>query len=139
MSTLQTTLTGYVRYRGREGHYAFILHRLTGLGILLFLIIHIVDTSFVYFLPSLYDKVISIYRSTPFMLGEIVLLFSGIYHGLNGLRIAWFDLFKPEWWSIEAERKSFWWILGISLILWLPGAVIIGYSLLRHNFGLFGG
>ena len=139
MSTLKTTLTGYVGYRGREGHYAFILHRLTGLGILLFLTIHIVDTAFVYFFPSLYEEAIGIYRSTPFVLGEIALVFSVIYHGLNGLRIAWFDLFKPEWWSIETERKSFWWILGISLTLWLPAAVIMGYSLLRYNFGLFGG
>ena len=56
MSTVKTGLTGYVTYRGREGHYMFLLHRFTGLGTLMFLAIHIVDTAFVYFAPHLYPE-----------------------------------------------------------------------------------
>ncbi len=37
MSSLKTTLSGYAGYRGREGHYSFLLHRITGLGTALFL------------------------------------------------------------------------------------------------------
>lgn len=139
MSSLQTTLKGYASYRGREGHLSFVLHRLTGLGTLLFLIIHIVDTATVYFFPDLYQHAIDLYRSTPFMLGEIGLVFSVIFHGVNGLRIAYLDLRKPSGWHIESQRKSVRSTLIVSIILWLPAAAIMGYNLLHYNFGMFGG
>ena len=139
LSSVRTTFNGYLRYRGREGHYSFLLHRFTGLGTLLFLIIHIVDTSFVYFAPELYGEAIGIYQSTPFMIGEIGLVFSVIYHGVNGFRIIYADMVKPSAWSIKRERISARWTLAISIVLWLPAAGIMGYNMLYYNFGMFGG
>ena len=135
MDTFKLNLTGLTRYNGREGQLSFILHRLSGLGTLLFLAVHILDTSTVYFFPSLYEHAIDLYRSTPFMLGEIGLVFLVIYHGVNGARIAIFDLFEPERWNIDTQRKSAKWTLGISILLWLPAAYIMGLSLLVNNFG----
>ncbi len=135
MDTIKLNLTGLIRYNGREGQLSFILHRLSGLGTLLFLAVHILDTSTVYFFPSLYEHAIDIYRSTPFMLGEIGLVFLVIYHGVNGAKIAIFDLFVPDRWNIDTQRKSAKWTLGISVLLWLPAAYIMGRSLLEHNFG----
>jgi len=63
VENFKTTLSGYVRYRG-QGHYVFLLHRITGLGTLLFLAIHILDTAVVYFAPAFYADAIAIYRST---------------------------------------------------------------------------
>ena len=139
ISSLRTTLVGYARYRGREGHYSFLLHRLTGLGTLLFLTVHILDTSTVYFFPELYDEAIALYQSTPFMIGEMALVFSVIFHGVNGLRIAWFDLFAAGRWAISPQRNSARWTLAVSVLLWLPAAFWMGRSMLIHNFGLFGG
>ncbi|HEX6303699.1 MAG TPA: succinate dehydrogenase, cytochrome b556 subunit [Anaerolineales bacterium] len=136
MDTLDTNVTGLTRYRGREGQISFILHRLTGLGTLLFLSIHILDTATVYFFPSLYEHAIDLYRSTPLMIGEIILVFSVIYHGVNGLRIAYFDLYRPDLWNIEMNRKSAVWTLAIAIVLWLPAAFLMGRSMLIHNFGL---
>lgn len=136
MESLKLSISGMARYRGREGQLSFILHRLAGLGTLLFLAIHIVDTATVYFFPSLYDHAIDIYRSTPFMIGEIILVFCIFYHGVNGVRIAIFDLFAPNRWNIETQRKTAQWSLAISVILWLPAAYLMGRSLLVHNFGL---
>jgi len=137
ISSLQTTLKGYATYRGREGHLSFILHRLTGLGTLLFLIIHILDTSTVYFFPDLYEHAIALYRSTPFMLGEIALVFSVIFHGVNGLRIAYLDMWKPSGWHVESQRKSVRTTLIVSIVLWLPAAGLMSYHLLHNNFGMF--
>ncbi len=134
MTSLRVPLEGSLAYRGREGQWAYLLHRLTGLGTLLFLTIHILDTSTVYFFPSLYEHAIDIYRLTPFMLGEIGLVFAVIYHGVNGLRVAAFDL-KPEWWREGTQRRSFWWTLGLSIALWLPAAYLMGRSMFIHNFG----
>jgi succinate dehydrogenase / fumarate reductase cytochrome b subunit len=139
IASIKTTFNGYFRYRGREGHLAFLLHRLTGLGTLLFLAIHILDTSTVYFVPSLYDHAVELYQSTPFMIGEIGLVFSVIFHGVNGLRIAIVDMFLPDKWAIKAQRSAMRWTLGISILLWLPAAIWMSRALLIHNFGLFGG
>jgi succinate dehydrogenase / fumarate reductase cytochrome b subunit len=135
MDSLKLNLTGLTRYNGREGQLSFLLHRLSGLGTLLFLAVHILDTSTVYFFPSLYSHAIDLYRSTPFMLGEIVLVFMVIYHGVNGARIAIFDLFIPDRWNIQTQRKSAKWTLAISILLWLPAAYLMGRSMLVHNFG----
>jgi succinate dehydrogenase / fumarate reductase cytochrome b subunit len=135
-SAIRTTVTGYALYKGREGQYAFLLHRLTGLGTLLFLIIHILDTATVYFFPSLYVEAIAIYRSTPFMLGEIALVFSVIYHGVNGLRIVITDLWAPSKWTIGFTRNAVRATLLLSLVLWAPAAVLMALSLLKNNFGI---
>lgn len=138
-SSLKTTLKGYIGYRGKEGHWSFLLHRLTGLGVVLFLAIHIVDTSFVYFFPHLYEEVIELYRSTLFGLGEIGLVFALFYHGVNGIRIAYLDIWKPTSWTIESERRSALIALIVTLVLFIPSAVWMLRNLLIHNFGLFGG
>lgn len=139
MSSLKTTATGYAGYRGREGQLSFLLHRITGLGTLLFLAIHILDTATVYFYPDLYGEAIAIYRSTLFGIGEIGLVFCVLYHGVNGLRIAYLDMFAPQRWQIELQRNSVRWTLLITLVLWVPATVIMLRNLLIHNFGLFGG
>jgi succinate dehydrogenase / fumarate reductase, cytochrome b subunit len=139
MSSVKTTLTGYVGYRGREGHWAFLLHRITGLGVLLFLGIHILDTSLVYFAPQYYAEAIAIYRSTLFGIGEIALMFCLLFHGVNGLRIAYLDMFAQKNWTIEKTRRSTYWALGISLLLWVPSAGVMLYNILKFNYGLFGG
>jgi succinate dehydrogenase / fumarate reductase cytochrome b subunit len=137
MSHLMTTLSGYLGYRGREGHWSFLLHRVTGLGTGLFLTIHILDMAFVYFAPNLFVEMIKVYTTTLFGLGEIALVFCVFYHGVNGLRIAYFDMAAPKNWTIPSERKSFWWTLGIALAVWIPCAAIMFTKLLQNNYGLF--
>jgi succinate dehydrogenase / fumarate reductase cytochrome b subunit len=86
----------------------------------------------VYFYPELYAEAIKLYQSPLFMIGEIGLVFSVIFHGVNGLRIAYLDLFKPKKWRIDSQRSAVRWTLGLSIILWLPAAVIMFSNLLAH-------
>jgi succinate dehydrogenase / fumarate reductase cytochrome b subunit len=136
MEAVKLNVLGLAQYRGREGQISFLLHRLTGLGTLLFLTIHIVDTATVFFFPELYEHAIALYRTTPLMIGEMALVFSVIYHGVNGLRIAVFDLFFPGMWNISMQRKTAIWTLIIAIVLWLPALFLMGRALLEHNFGL---
>jgi succinate dehydrogenase / fumarate reductase cytochrome b subunit len=138
LANVKTTLSGYVQYRS-QGKIIFLLHRLTGLGTLLFLCIHIGDTAVVYFAPSLYADAINIYRTTPMMLGEIGLVFCVIFHGVNGLRIAYLDLFKPQGWERVSAGRTMLATLILSIVLWLPAAAVMGYNILKFNFGMFGG
>ncbi|NIV11510.1 MAG: succinate dehydrogenase, cytochrome b556 subunit [Aliifodinibius sp.] len=130
--SISNTTKGYFTYRGGEGQLSFLLHRITGLGTLLFLTIHIIDTAMVYFFPPLYEEALVLYRNPVFMVGEIGLVFFVIFHGVNGLRIAYIDLFKPSKWRIEAQRKAVRWTLGLSIILWIPPAVIMANKLISN-------
>lgn len=132
MSTWGTSLEGGLRYRGQEGQWSYYIHRLSGLGILLFLGIHILDTSTVYFFPDLYQHAIDIYRSSLFMLGEIVLVGAVIVHGVNGLRIAIFDL-RPELYRPELQRRGVRMVMGLSLLLWIPAGGLMARALYLNN------
>jgi len=139
LDNLKTTLSGYVSYRGRVGHAAFLMHRVAGLATVVFLTLHILTTATVFFAPQWYDRLIVIFRNPLVMLAEIAMAYFVVYHGVNGLRIAYYDLFRPDLWATEASRRStkaVWWI---AFVLWLPALGIMGYALLKHGFGLFGG
>lgn len=129
---LRTTLVGGLRYRGREGQWSYVLNRISGLGTLLFLAVHILDTATVYFVPSLYEHAIDLYRSTLFMLGEIALVAAVLFHGLNGYKIIYFDL-EPRRWSERNESRGFWIVCGLTFVLWLPAAYFMGRALYLHN------
>ena len=58
-------------YRPREGMIAFLLHRVSGLAVLLFLSLHIVDTSLVYFFPQSYGGAIALYRDRGAISGPL--------------------------------------------------------------------
>ena len=119
-------------YRGGAGHLAFLARRLSGLGTLAFLIIHVVDTAMVYFWPAVYDQAIALYRSAPFMLGEILLAAAVIYHSVNGLNLILHDTF-PQWWNQTTEQQNLLRVAVISAVLWMPAAALMGRALYyRH-------
>ncbi len=136
MSSLKTALAGYARYQGQHGHISFLLHRITGLGTLLFLAVHILDTATVAFNPSLYADVLKVYQSTAFGILEIFLVFCVLFHGANGLRLAFFDMFAPKSWNIPTERASLYWTLGLTALFFLPAAFLMIRNLLIFNFGM---
>lgn len=129
---LSTSVEGGVRYRGRESQIAHYGHRLSGLGTYLFLIIHILDTSTVFFIPGLYEHAIAIYRSTPFMIGEMLLILGVIAHGMNGLRIAVFDFFPGLW---ESGRQKAWFYaeVVVGALLAGPALYAMGRTLYFNN------
>lgn len=90
-------------YRGREGQWLWLLHRLTGLGVLLFLCLHIVDTSLMLFGEAAYNHLIrSVYQTWWFQPMEIALGGALVYHALNGLRLTVIDFWDD---AIRYERQ----------------------------------
>ncbi|MBN1439358.1 MAG: succinate dehydrogenase, cytochrome b556 subunit [Anaerolineales bacterium] len=123
-----------LHYRPREGMVAFVLHRISGLAVLLFLSIHIVDTSMVYLHPQGYEQFMAVYRSPFFMLAEIALMAGVVYHGLNGFRIALFDLVLPQAWTIDRERLSVRLTILLAFLCWLPAGIIMGGNFVGYTF-----
>ena len=109
-------------YRGGEGQWAWVAHRLTGLGVLLFLLIHILDTGLVLFGPEVYDKVIKIYTHPVFRVSEVGLAAAVIYHALNGIRITVLD-FWPE--LSRRHRELFYGVVALFVVLFLPSAYLM--------------
>ena len=63
----------------------------SGLGVLLYLFMHVVETSTVLFGPEVYDAAVGIFKNLPARLGEVVLMAALVYHALNGLRVIAMD------------------------------------------------
>ena len=108
--------------------WSWVLHRITGIAIYFFLLVHILDTAVIRVSPEVYDAVIGAYQTPIMGLGEVVLVGAVVLHALNGLRIIVVDMFPKV---TRIQRQLFWGVVGVSLIL------IIGFSI-RHIPNVFG-
>ena len=136
-NNVKITIPGYAKYKGK-GYHAFILHRISGLGTIVFLTLHIATTATVFYAPQWYDVLVEIFRNPIVMIAEIILAFFVIYHGVNGLRIAYVDLIRPDLWKKKPTSKLMSAVFVVTFLLWLPAAGILGYNLMKHGFHMFG-
>ena len=70
---------------------AWMGHRLSGIGVIVFLFAHVVETATVSLGPDVYDFTQGLYHNLPVRLGEILLMAAVVYHSLNGLRVIVMD------------------------------------------------
>jgi len=118
-----------LRYKGNAGMWTWLLHRVTGLGILLFLIIHVADTALVVVRPDWYDHALELYRHPLFRVAELGIFFAVLFHAFNGLRIIIQD-FWPH--AMRHQRKLGLAALGASVLLILP----VAWIMMAPVFGL---
>lgn len=109
-------------YAGDAGQYAWVLHRATGIGILFFLLIHIIDILLIGLGRDVYNHSVEFYGNWFIIPMEILLVGAVIYHTLNGLRIIAINFMTN---GPSREKKYFWWVLIGSVLLTLPSAIII--------------
>jgi succinate dehydrogenase / fumarate reductase cytochrome b subunit len=70
------------------GTWAFMLNRLTGIGLTIYLFLHLIVLGTLARGPEAYDSFIALAKSPLLVLGELLVVVGGLYHGLNGLRVA---------------------------------------------------
>jgi succinate dehydrogenase / fumarate reductase, cytochrome b subunit len=93
MSTLDYRKVGHASRwldvrRRKLGMWAYALNRITGIGLVVYLYLHLVVLSLLLRGQAAWDVFVTVARS-PYVLALDVLLLAGILiHGLNGLRIA---------------------------------------------------
>lgn len=104
------------RYRVRTGMFAWMLHRLTGLALVGYLILHVWGLKSMTD-PDAYNYLITKYHGPLFKLGEFLLLGAVIYHALNGLRIVLIDFVG---WSPN-QKKLFWTLGAVAAVLFVVG------------------
>ena len=109
-------------YRGKSGQWAFVGHRISGVLVFLFLLLHIVDVSLINSDPALYDEVHELYGNVLLRVFEVTLLAALLFHALNGVRIVMIDFFPG---AIRNEKKMFTAVLFLSFVLTMVGGWII--------------
>ncbi len=111
-------------YRGRSGQWAFVGHRISGVLVFLFLLLHIVDVSLINLSTELYDEVHELYGNVLLRLFEVGLLLALLFHSLNGLRVVAVDFFPG---AVRNERR----LLSAVVILTLVAGLPCGYVILK--------
>ncbi|MDZ4769522.1 MAG: succinate dehydrogenase, cytochrome b556 subunit [Chloroflexota bacterium] len=133
MTSLVLTISETLRYRGAIGQWSWVLHRITGLGVVVFLTLHVIDTSWAVFYPELYVDAVAAYQSIVFTIGEFGLVACVVYHALNGFRIVLFDS-RPALWKYQA--RAAWIVLGATALLLIPTFILMfGHVLDFYNAG----
>jgi len=59
----RSIIPGGTLYRGKEGMWSWVLHRITGVGLYFFLLVHILDTALIRVSPEAYNVVIGAYQT----------------------------------------------------------------------------
>ncbi len=81
-------------YRGREGMWSWVAHRVTGVLIFFFLFAHVLDTALVRVSPNSYNAIIDTYKTPLVNLMEVGLVGAVLFHALNGLRVMAIDFWE---------------------------------------------
>ncbi|MGR2753949.1 succinate dehydrogenase, cytochrome b556 subunit [Agromyces arachidis] len=107
---------GGTLYRGREGMWSWVLHRITGVAIFFFLLVHILDTSLVRVSPEAYNAVIAAYQTPIMGLGEVALVGAIVFHAFNGLRVILVDFWS---WAMRNQRVLFYVVIALWVLTML--------------------
>jgi succinate dehydrogenase cytochrome b subunit len=104
------------------GILAFMLHRLTGIGLVFYLYLHLAVLSKLRGGPESWDSFLALVRSPFFLILDGVLLLGVLFHGLNGLRLTFIGLNIGLRW----HKAAFWVILALSIALAVAGSAALG-------------
>jgi len=118
--------------------YLYTLHRLTGLGLLFYFLLHIVVTSARAFGPDAWKASMGRVSGGVFVIGEFLVFAAFAFHAFNGVRLALIELgfvigrpiepIYPYRTSVHEQRP-----LALVVML-LAGVVLVagGYNFLVH-------
>lgn len=122
---------------GRWGieRYLYIIHRLAGLGILLFFMLHIFESSLRVFGPRTWEAAMATMKHPLFEIGEFLVFIGFAFHALNGIRLILIELgfavgkaeepTYPYRTSLNTQRPLMLIVMVLSAILILAG----GYNI----------
>jgi succinate dehydrogenase / fumarate reductase cytochrome b subunit len=119
-------------YKGHEGQYSWLFHRVTGVAIILFLFAHVVDTAVIGWGPEAYNRVLSAYENPVVRVLEYGLVAAVLYHAINGTKILLIDFFP----SLTRHIRGLGWatvvifVASMIPVTWLMGEQVI--DLLNH-------
>lgn len=109
-------------YKGQSGMWSWLFHRVSGLAILLFLLIHIVDISMLSFGPTVYNNSILLFDQWTVRLLSLSLIAAILYHAFNGIRIVLIDFWHK---AVRYQRVLFAIVMVVTIVLFIPAAYFV--------------
>jgi succinate dehydrogenase / fumarate reductase cytochrome b subunit len=109
-------------YKGQSGMWSWLLHRITGLGILLFLFIHIVDISLLGFGPRVYNDGILLFDSVVVRLLSLALIGAVLLHAFNGVRVMLIDFWSK---GARYQKQLFSIVVVLTVLAFIPLAYFV--------------
>jgi succinate dehydrogenase / fumarate reductase cytochrome b subunit len=116
-------------YRGKVGMWSWVLHRITGVAIFFFLLVHVMDTSLVRVSPEAYNSVMASYKTLIMGLGEMGLVGAILFHALNGLRIILVDFWRK---GTKYQNLMFWIVIIVAVVLFAGYAPVQIIHMLKY-------
>lgn len=114
-------------YRGGEGMWSWVAHRVTGVLVFFFLFAHVMDTALVRVSPNTYNQIVDTYKNPIVNLLEVGLVGAVLYHALNGLRVIAIDFWEK---GPRYQRQMLWSVVALWLVLMIPAT----FFMVRHTF-----
>jgi succinate dehydrogenase / fumarate reductase cytochrome b subunit len=93
------------------GLWAWVLHRLTGLLLGLYLVLHLWTLGFVLAGSDSLNSVLAYLNQPIFHFFDLVLFTGFLYHGLNGVRITLIDFIDVD------HRRLFWIVIFVTVTI----------------------
>ena len=120
-------------YAGRYTfeRYLYLMHRLSGLGLLAYMILHIIETANRMRGVEAWQGLMTLFASWPFKIIEYLLFAMAVFHAMNGVRLLvtelGFFLGKPKEpvypysTSIKRHRPLTFIVMGLALLIIILG------------------
>jgi succinate dehydrogenase / fumarate reductase, cytochrome b subunit len=102
--------------------FAFYAHRISGLAILAFLGLHILDVSVFAISKSTFNQMHDFYGTPEMRIFECALLFAILFHAFNGLRVVAIDFVDL---GPVAASRLLTVVLALTVALGIAGSVVI--------------
>jgi succinate dehydrogenase / fumarate reductase cytochrome b subunit len=112
-----------LRYRGGGPQLTFVLHRIGGLGMAIFVTMHLLAS---FFGGSIGNTLNDVYENWLF---QIFIFFCALFHAINGLRITIVDLFPTK--LLEHQNEAIW----VEWAVFIPIFGIAAFVIVRSAMG----
>jgi succinate dehydrogenase / fumarate reductase cytochrome b subunit len=106
--------------RGGLGLLAFALNRITGIGLVVYLTLHLIVLSLLFRGEAGWDNFIALARSPLFLMLDVILMAGMLIHGLNGVRVALVGMGL----GVKSHKTTF-------VVLMIIAAAILAYMAFR--------
>jgi succinate dehydrogenase hydrophobic membrane anchor protein len=100
------------------GMTAWLFQRITAVLIIVTIAVHLIFTHILSIGDINYDTIGQRVAHGAYTAVDLILLFAGVYHALNGLRMVLMDY----WFS---SRKA---VVGLNIVLWVVGIAAVAYG-----------
>lgn len=99
------------------GMWAWMLHRVTGIGLVLYLLLHttLMSTSLISGAQSFNATLTTLMTNPVLYFMELLLVGAVIYHGLNGIRLLLFDVGI----GFSRQKEIFYAAMALGAIMWI--------------------